>query len=190
MNLSHLRAHAREVLPFSILKEGIPRGAITEISGTPGSGKSEFLLRFLAEHASLKTAWIEDQFTAYPCAFPQMGVSLERVLFAEAGAESLWTAQQILRSQLFGAVVLSPQTSLRINEIQLRRLQLAAKQSNAALILLPEYPTIQGAWPISLQIQYFRRPDRFRVIKSPNRTLVQAQHFENQVLQLKRTQSA
>ena len=52
-------------------------------------------------------AWIEEDFSLYPCALPQHGVEMERVLFVESGGESLWSAHQILRSGLFEVVVLN-----------------------------------------------------------------------------------
>lgn len=162
----------KEVFPFSRLGAdlGIPRGAVTEVSGPSGGGKTETVLSFLAENASIRVAWIEDELTAYPCAFPQAGVALERVLFVdlarpnrfsadlarpnrfskEAGLDALWTTHQILRSQLFGIVVLN---SKQIYERDLRRLQLSSEQAQASLILLSDSPKIRGAWPIAFQLE-------------------------------------
>ena len=116
-----------------------------------GSGKTELLLAFLAEHPELRAAWIEDHFTIYPCALPQQGVQLDRILFVTGLSDSLWAAHQALRSQLFGVVILS---ALLKGKTDLRRLQLSAEQANASVVLLTETPTVQGAWPISLQINW------------------------------------
>ena len=152
---------AREVLPFSLLKGGVSCGTLTEVCGVDGRGKTEFVLRFLAENRKARVAWIEEELTIYPCAFAQYGVALDRVLFVEAEKEAFWTAQQVLRSRLFKIVVLSA----RQNEaIELRRLQLAAEQSSTALILLSQKPTTQGAWPIGLQVEVHR--PQLRILKN------------------------
>src|ERR1700737_2534231 len=98
----------RSCLSFSMLEEGIPKGALTEISGP---GKTEFLVRFLSEHPSLKVAWVEDQISVYPYAIFQRKAYLQRILFAEAGSNSLWALMQILRSQVFGVIVFSSTTT-------------------------------------------------------------------------------
>jgi hypothetical protein len=151
----------RETISFSGLpSSGIPRGALTEISGLPGSGKSELVLRFLAENPELRVAWVEEDLTAYPCAFPQQGVDLRRVLFIESGPNAqnvTWTIQQILRAQLFGVVVVSAAFHRPDLALNLRRLQLAAEQAHAAVILLSDRPTQGSSWPIALQLQAARR---------------------------------
>lgn len=160
---------SRETFAFSAWKDGIPRGAITEISGPPGCGKSEAILRFLAENPKLRAAWIEEQLTAYPCAFPQQGVGLDRVLFAEPGEQTLWATHQILRSGIFAVVILAssplkmarrhPDQDVATAEMNLRRLQLAAEQANASLILLVEEPISCRNWAISLRLQVIRKAD-------------------------------
>ncbi|MBI3557019.1 MAG: hypothetical protein HY074_12205 [Deltaproteobacteria bacterium] len=147
----------RESFVFSEFQNGIPRGAVTELSGAHGSGKTRMALKLIAENPSVHVAWVEDQFTAYPCAFPQQGVQLGRVLFAEAEDQALWTANQMLRSGIFGIVVINTRP---LEQIELRRLQLAAEQANTAVLLLSEDPTIEGAWPIALQLQINRGSPR------------------------------
>lgn len=149
----------RESLPFTGLKGGIPRGAVIEVCGPHGSGKTEFVLKFLAENPKLRVAWIEDQLSVYPMALPQYGVGLDRVLFVDAGKELLWTAHQILRSRIFKVVVIScAEAKLDGHDgaIELRRLQLSAEQTGSTLVLLSEEPTREGAWPISLQVKVQR----------------------------------
>lgn len=100
-------------LPFSLVEGGLPQGGLIELSGSNGGGKQEALMRFLAENPSLPVAWLEEGTTTYPCAFPQHGVSLERLLFvnaeaahAEQSSRLLECAHQVLRSQVFGVLVL------------------------------------------------------------------------------------
>jgi hypothetical protein len=150
----HSPAVSRERFAFSLERDGIPRGAITEISGSPGSGKSEAVFKLISEtSSSIRVAWVEEDFTIYPCALLQAGVDLSRVLFSQAGGLACWSAQQILRSQLFPIVVLSARIR---EEIELRRLQLAAEKSCTTLLLLSDEPRRQGAWPIRLQLEASR----------------------------------
>jgi hypothetical protein len=98
-----------ETLPFSGLPGGLPKGKLMEFSGALGGGKTEVLLRFLQENPAQQVAWIEVGADIYPCAFSERGVDLSRVLFVEPThmSEALWCAHQILKSQIFGAVILS-----------------------------------------------------------------------------------
>ena len=102
-----------ETLPFSGLPGGLPKGKLMEFSGALGGGKTEVLLRFLQENPALQVAWVEVGADIYPCAFSERGVDLSRVLFVEPThmSEALWCAHQILKSQIFGAVILSQRES-------------------------------------------------------------------------------
>ncbi|MEK6578314.1 MAG: hypothetical protein AABZ55_03730 [Bdellovibrionota bacterium] len=189
----------REAYPFSQVEGGIPRGALTEISGRPGSGKTEVILSFLAENPSARIAWIEKSFNAYPCAFAQRGVGLERVLFVDSNAnskEALWSAHQIIRSQIFEVVILSfqslgqtgsgvksPSVEDDFDATGLRRLQLAAEKSRVSLILLLEEPSKVTKWSLFLQLQVSRSlksgPEmgkiEIQVLKNRGRSLWQLQ---------------
>jgi hypothetical protein len=107
-------------LPFSLIEGGLPQGALIELSGLAGGGKLEALIRFLSENPSLPVAWVEEGSTTYPCAFPQQGVSLERLLFVNAeaahsqeGSRLVECAHQILRTQIFGVLVLLARDSVQ-----------------------------------------------------------------------------
>ena len=129
-----------------------PRGALIELSGKLGTGKTEWLLReFFAAHPEPRIAWLEKSATIYPPAFPQNCVSLERVLFVECGTEMLWSAQQILRSGLFPWVVLEDPPS---DPLSLKRLQLAAEKAEASVFLLKSQPTEPRSWAIQLQLAW------------------------------------
>ncbi len=144
---------SRDALPFSQVSGGIPRSALTEVSSIAGGGKTELALRFIAENPSLRVAWIEDRLTAYPSAFPQLGVELSRLLFIEGGKDTLWAAHQAIRSQLFGIVVISAASLATASSIELRRLQLSAEHAHCPVILLSEKSRASGNWPFALQIQ-------------------------------------
>jgi hypothetical protein len=149
----------RELLAFAEAPGGgIARGALTEVSGPDGAGKTSFVLRFLAAHPELRVAWLEAPFTAYPPAFPRHGVEPERLLFVDAPEEhALWAAHQLIRSQLFDVVVLRAEIA---DTAALRRLQLEAERARASVIRLAEEATsARGAgstWMIDRQIRISR----------------------------------
>jgi hypothetical protein len=181
-----------ETLPFSaLLPSGLgalPMGKLIEMRGKHGGGKTEALALFLKENPSLQIAWIEVGSNAYPCGFSERGVELSRVLFIEAAnsQEALWCAHQVLKSQIFGAVVLSqldheiqtqvpPHTTQRprprdsritesrglrsgsvMGEIELRRLQIAAGKSGSMVFLLNEKAITAESWPIEVQLEISR----------------------------------
>lgn len=182
-------------LPFSLVEGGLPQGSLVELSGSAGAGKLEALLRFLAENPALQVAWVEEGSSTYPCSFPQHGVSLERVLFVNAeereGESSLLmnSAHAILRSQIFGVLVLlardsvqqvyprnhhtlahqrgsistngafRPEPRRELGEIELRRLQIAAEKSGTTIFILRETPSSANTWPLTAQLQISRAPE-------------------------------
>src|SRR5689334_3582501 len=93
----------KESFATSLVSEGIPKGSITEISGP---GKTELVLALLKENQSATVAWIEEKFSVYPFGFIQRSVSLNRVLFVDAGSETCWSALQILKSQAFQILII------------------------------------------------------------------------------------
>lgn len=142
---------------FSLLAQGLPPGSLIEISGEPGSGKTEILLRFLAENPQLKILWVEKQLSIYPLIFPAYGISLERTWFIQSSVKNALhpLLSQVLRSQVFQVVVLS---EIELSEISLRRLQLNVQKSKTLFFVLKTYPTTEGAWPIRIQLSVSRAP--------------------------------
>jgi len=100
----------RECVPFSYLDQGLPRGALMQICG---QGKRELVFEFLAQNPNLNIAWVEEKLTLFPPAILQRQVSLERILFNEAGREVSWVVLQLLRSQLFQFILAPHPKSLR-----------------------------------------------------------------------------
>ncbi|HAR43952.1 MAG TPA: hypothetical protein DCS07_15170 [Bdellovibrionales bacterium] len=140
----------------------LPVGAVTELAGPLGSGKTEWLLRYLAGKPKLRVAWLEpgsgSGYSSFPTAFPEYGVSLERVLFVDCGRQLLWAAHQILKSQTYEVIVLRGDIGNQslLDEMDFRRLQLLAEKSQLSVILLNEKPTQKGAWPIATQLEVAR----------------------------------
>ncbi|MBI2711912.1 MAG: hypothetical protein HYX41_03460 [Bdellovibrio sp.] len=149
----------KKKLSFSFLKEGLPLGSLMEVCGPAGAGKTEVVLKFLSEHPELRVAWIEENLSIYPTAFEQNKVSLQRVLFVET-SRYLWAVLQILKSQAFGIVVLSASISNRhsdlLDEIERRRIQIAAEKASASVIVIDESTTSQGSWPFTVQLYVTR----------------------------------
>lgn len=141
---------------FSLFPAGIPQGAISEIYGPHGSGKTSWVLSFLDEQKSGRIAWIEPDIQVYPYSFLQWPhLALNRFLLLRAGKHCLWTARSVLQSRLFRFVVISQLDQAQKKELELRRLQIEAKNAGAFVLLISETPTRQkqnGHWTISLQV--------------------------------------
>lgn len=139
---------ARETFTFCLLPEGIPIGAITEVSGR---GKTEFIVKFLAEHPEFTVAWIEKSFSVYPFSFLQQNIDLKKILFLEGASEIEWCIYQSLRSQAFDVVVsYCEDISLR----SLRRIQLQAEKSRSAFLWLTDGP--KNSWPVYQRVAVSR----------------------------------
>lgn len=149
----------KEVWPFSLMKRGIPKGALIEVSSPIGGGKTEFILKFISENPSLKGAWIEKDFNFYPCILNQYKIEFHRILFVDS-SESLWAAYQSLKSQAFEVLVLG---GLSIEQTALRRLQIAAEKSKTTVFILSLQPTQQGRWPFAHQIEVRREKNLLKV---------------------------
>jgi hypothetical protein len=126
-------------------------GALTQIIAPAGGGKTEAVLALLGAHPGMRVAWVEKRLTAYPPGMVQHGARLDLLLFVEGGEHFIWALTELVRSQVFKVlVVASPVTE----ELDLRRLQLAAEQAQAGVILLAAEP--QWAWPIRTHLKVHR----------------------------------
>jgi hypothetical protein len=159
------------LLPESDKLPGLPKGALIGVSGVSGAGKTEFVLKFLAANPGVNVAWIEEKFTVYPCSFSQHGVGLDRILFIEPEGDPLWVVHQVIKSQVFGVVVLSSEHPAS-DPVVLRRLQIAAEKNACSVILLTEKPMQAASWPMAVQLQVSRDAESgapvFSVLRSKN----------------------
>ncbi|MSR84604.1 MAG: hypothetical protein EXS58_17085 [Candidatus Latescibacteria bacterium] len=154
---AQIHAHyQKETLSCSLVAQGIPRGAITEITGI---GKTELAVRLIAEHPAFRVAWIEEQMSIFPFGFLQRGIGLDRVLFVDAGPDLAWSVLQVLKAQIFPIVVVYAEN---LDLSTLRRVQLASETANAATIWLADEP--KNLWPVSLQLQSSRMEDEIRAM--------------------------
>lgn len=144
----------RDVYAFVSGPEGLPKGAITEIFGV---GKTEFVLKFLAEQSEVRVAWVEENFSVYPFGFLQRQVDLGRLLFVESGSETSWCVLQVLKAQVFGVVVVYSE-NLSLSE--LRKIQLASEKSQSAVLWLTS--RAKELWPVSLQIKVQREDHQIK----------------------------
>ncbi len=122
---------------------------MTEIAG---NGKTELVIQLLAENPHVQAAWVEAVLSIYPCAILQRQVTLDRLLFNEAGKDVSWVTLQLLRSQLFQVVIVN---AAHFDFTMLRRFQLTTEKANCVLILLSD--SLQSAWPIRMQLHVHRK---------------------------------
>jgi len=122
---------------FTALDQALPAngwgvGGVTELLlDQHGIGELSLLLPGL--RSTTDTGWaalINPPHVPYAPAFSNAGVTLERLLIINSGDDinTLWAAEQVLRSGLFGAVVVWVQKSSAQRQ---RRLQLAAETGNS-----------------------------------------------------------
>ncbi|MGE0207433.1 MAG: hypothetical protein AB7R69_06315 [Candidatus Babeliales bacterium] len=130
---------------FSLYAEGIPKNCIVEIAGV---NKTEFITKFLEEHPKLQTVWIEREISINPYALWQRGVNLDSILFIECKDEPIWSIQQVLKSQVFEAVILS---DIQFIDSELRKFQLLVEKSCSHLFILTN--KLHKSWVPTIQIQ-------------------------------------
>ncbi len=120
------------------LAGGWPRhGLIELLPERSGSGELELLLPALAgltRHDRM-VPFIAPPLVPCPQALQAAGLDLSRLLIVRDCKHASWCAEQCLKSGLCGAVVLWPQPG-QANARTLRRLQLAAGESDSSLFLL------------------------------------------------------
>lgn len=136
------RPEVDEVLPGG----GFPRGALTELTGGPASGKCAVALAlFAALGPEALFAWVDARGELYPPAAAALGVDLARLLVVRPAAErrggsteaevraALWAAEALLASGAFAAVAIdAPAAGLaRGSDAVARRLQAAAEKGGA-----------------------------------------------------------
>ncbi len=129
---------------------GFPRGALSELSGGPASGKTEVALALVASLGGEDlAAWIDGRGELYPPAAAARGVDLARLLVVRPPAVApgtpaparpdaavrpgLWAAEALLSSGAFAAVIvdLPAPSAFPGADAAARRLQAAAEKGGA-----------------------------------------------------------
>jgi len=133
---------------------GWPCGALTEILPQhEGIGELRILGPALARLAAQGKfiAWIAPPYLPYAPALAAAGIDLARVVIVKTtrDGDSLWAAEQALRSAACGGVLAWPRD---IRYTQLRRLQLAAEGSRCLAVLFRPTQTAREPTPAVLRI--------------------------------------
>ena len=133
---------------------GWPCGALTEILPQhEGIGELRILGPALAQLAAQGKfiAWIAPPYLPYAPALAAAGIDLARVLIVKTAkdSDSLWAAEQALRSAACGGVLAWPRD---IRYIQLRRLQLAAEGGRCLAVLFRPTQAAREPSPAVLRI--------------------------------------
>jgi hypothetical protein len=133
---------------------GWPRGALTEILPQhEGIGELRILGPALAQLAAQGKfiAWIAPPYLPYAPALAAAGIGLARVLIVKTSkdSDSLWAAEQALRSAACGGVLVWPRD---IGYTQLRRLQLAAEGGRCLAVLFRPTQAAHEPTPAVLRI--------------------------------------
>jgi hypothetical protein len=127
---------------------GFPRGALSELTGGPASGKTALALSALAAAMGEEGlgAYVDGRGELYPPAAAALGLDLERLLVVRPGGVdgdpwgALWAAEALLGSGAFEAVVLDvpaarPRRGTAL-ETTLQRLRAAAEKGGAVALWL------------------------------------------------------
>ncbi|MBE0614200.1 MAG: translesion DNA synthesis-associated protein ImuA [Burkholderiales bacterium] len=133
---------------------GWPCGALTEILPQhEGIGELRILGPALARLASRGKfiAWIAPPYLPYAPALAAAGIALERIVIVKTArdGDSLWAAEQALRSAACGGVLAWPRD---IRYPQLRRLQLAAEDGRCLAVLFRPTGAVHEPSPAVLRI--------------------------------------
>ncbi|MEN9509805.1 MAG: hypothetical protein RLZZ621_2368 [Gemmatimonadota bacterium] len=114
---------------------GIPRGRLTELTGVRGVGKTALLRRVVAQvlRQGGWVAWIDATRTLTPAPWAELGPRFVVIRMPEV-RRSAWTADVLLRSGVFGLVVLDGAPPL--SRVQGVRLAQIARERQAACVVL------------------------------------------------------
>lgn len=139
---------------------GWPVGALTEIlHNGPGLGELSLLLPALCQcsQAGRRIALIAPPLLPNGPLLAERGVDLQQLLLIRCNtpAERRWAAAQCLRSGLFGCLLLWPGPCA---DHELRRLQLAAEQSQAVSVLYRDGDSRHAASPAQLRLLLQAQP--------------------------------
>jgi recombination protein RecA len=144
---------------------GLPRGRLTEITGTPGSGRTTFARQLVA--ATLQAGWwvayVDAARTLAARDWAALGAPDDSlwVVRPEDPNRGAWCADVLLRSGAFGLVILDGAPALsRPVAVRLGRL---ARASDAAFVLLTpdgQHAGVAGALQLRVQrVRAKRKPE-------------------------------
>jgi hypothetical protein len=189
-----LRRHVeRALLPTGIsevdgLIEGFPRGAISEIVGETGSGRTSLVLVVLAAATSRGEvcAYIDVQGSFDPMAAAVDGAELNKLIWVRCGGDcgaALKSTGEILSAGGFGTVVLDlggvARKDLRkIPSSYWYRFRLAIEHTETILLLLGREPSARNCAELQLKVRPVRREWAHRRGSSQTTGLFRGLSFE------------
>lgn len=148
---------------------GWPRHALSEILlPADGLGELQLLLPALAGlgDAQHKLALIDPPYLPFPAAWQARGVDPAHLAIIDSGGQdsrdSLWAAEQALRSGACAAVLLWPR---RISPTQMKRLQVAAEAGHAQAFVYRDARHAGEASPAALRLQLHPEQHGLEVLK-------------------------
>ena len=146
-----------------LLGGGWPRAALVEVLSEAHQGLP-LLLPLLVRLSTRPRwlAWVAPPYVPYAPALAARGVQVERLLLVRevSGGQSLWAAEQALKSGACGVVLVWPR---QLQTAQLRRLQLAAEEGDCVAILFRPVRAAQQASPAALRLRVCPVPSGLEV---------------------------
>lgn len=138
---------------------GLPKGALTLLGGTPGSGRASLAARVIAHETSSgrPAAWVDVKKTLYPPALAQAGVELDRLLLVRTDPErAFYAAEQLLESSELSTVVLSG-LDRHLTPTRARRLQSAAESASTVGLIVADPTRLPALTSVALELRLARR---------------------------------
>lgn len=134
---------------------GWPSGAVTElIQQTTACGELSLLLPALAglSQAGHRVVMVDPPWVPYPACLSGHGLLLEQLLLVRTQnrKESLWACEQVVRGIAHSAMLAWPE---EISFSEIRRLQLAAKDSRHSVFLFRPATATDASSPAELRLQ-------------------------------------
>ncbi len=142
-----------------LLGGGVPKGALTVLTGARGAGRLTLAAQLAAEEtkAGRPLAWVDAKGTLYPPALAAAGVDLARVLMVRSEDERVvYAAEQIVSSGAFGLVVASGLDSL-LTPSRVRRLQTSLEGQPVSMLLVLDPPAAARVTSAALKLVLSRR---------------------------------
>jgi len=137
---------------------GLPRGRLTEIAGTPGSGRTTIARQLVATtlHAGWWVAYIDASRTLAARDWAALGAHDSLwVVRPDTPQRGAWCADVLLRSGAFGLVILDGAPALS-REIAVRLVRLARASDAAFVLLAPDNQHAGVAGALQLRVQRTR----------------------------------
>jgi cell division inhibitor SulA/protein ImuA len=145
-------------------------GTLTEVlHDGAGIGEVTFLAGALARAAEGErlVAWIAPPYLPYAPAIAQSGIRLDRCMVVRPATreDTLWAAEQALKSGACGAVLLwnEAQRALAQEYAWMRRLQLAAQAGDAMAVLYRSTAAERQSTPAHLRVALERQGGALRI---------------------------